>query len=383
MKILWQSASPACNSGYGKVSRELIRRLKAAGHTITVATKHPSFGRHTWEGTDILPGQDVGYLCDFMKAYKYDLSFTLWDIWMLADKRKFPKDRWAAYVPIDTNALSVQLGNVLKETRWQVAMSRHGERAMTDAGLAPMYGPHGVDMTTLRPDAEARATFRKDFGWDDETFVIGSVGLNYRDDRKGFIPLMQAFKVFHERHPKSRLYLHTDAGTKGGDAIPFARIANSLGIGAWVAWPDQMSYYLNLIGEDWLRAAYNGMDVFALPTRGEGFGIPAIDAQACGVPVILTNNTTGPELCETGWLIDVAERDLRWLTNDAWRHEPQMDAVLDALETAHTAWRSNLWPEMKAQARERVLGYDWANVWAMYFEPIFARIEHELGEAVK
>lgn len=376
MKILWQSASPCCNSGYGKISRELISRLLADGHTVTVATKHPTFGRHTWNGVDILPGQDIGYLCDFMKAYQYDLAFTLWDIWMLADKRKFPKDKWAAYVPCDTNALSTKLHKVLKETRWQIAMSKHGFKAMKDAGLDPLYGPHGVDMKTLRPDAEARKTFRADFGWTDDTFVIGSVGLNYRDDRKGFIPLMQAFKVFHERHPQSRLYLHTDAGMKGGDAIPFAEIASALGIGEWVAWPNPMAYHLNLIDEDWLRSVYSGMDVFCLPTRGEGFGIPAVDAQACGVPVILTNNTTGPELCKTGWLIDVYDRDLRWLQNNAWRNEPQSDAILDKIEKAWNAWVLGV--NNAIDIRSRILEYDWDTVWPTYWKPLFDRIFGEI-----
>ena len=380
MRILWQSATPCCNSGYGKQSRGLITRLTSAGHTVTVATKHPSFGLYTWDGVNIVPGQDIAYLCEFMKAYRYDLAFTLWDIWMLSDKRKFPKDRWAAYVPIDTDGISKQLLNVVKETRWPVAMSKHGMKAMQDAGLSPMYGPHGVDMTALRPDADARAAFRADFGWDDETFVVGSVGLNYRDDRKGFIPLMQAFKVFHERHPKSRLYLHTDAGLKGGDAIPFHKVATALGIGEWVAWPNQMSYALNLIDEDWLRSVYNGMDVYCSPTRGEGFGICTIDAQACGVPVIISNNTTGPELCKTGWLIDVAERDVRWLANDAFRHEPQMDAVLEQLETAYQERETMGQPHIRQYIRSRVLDYDWPAVWETYWRQIFERIERELPE---
>ncbi len=378
MRILWQSASPLCNSGYGKVSRELITRLKAAGHSVTVATKHPHFGKYDWNGTEIMPGQDIGYLNQLMKCGRFDYVFTLWDIWMLADKAKFPKDKWIAYVPIDTNEISKKLLTVVRDVGTPVAMSKHGLRAMEAAGLKPVYAPHGVDMSTLRPDAEARQAFRDGFNWDDETFVIGSVGLNYRDDRKGFIPLMQAFKVFHERHPKSRLYIHTDAGLKGGDCIPFARIAMSLGIGDAVTWPDQMSYYLNLIDEDWLRAIYNGMDVFCLPTRGEGFGIPTVDAQACGVPVIITNNTTGPELCKSGWLIDVHERDLRWLQNDAWRYEPQWDAVLEKMEQAHEEWRSGSFPQVASVVCESVLEYDWPHVWDTYWEPLFTSLEEKL-----
>jgi glycosyltransferase involved in cell wall biosynthesis len=335
-----------------------------------------------WEGIEVFHGQDVAYINELMEARRIDYIITLWDIWLLANKKKFPKAKWVAYVPTDTNDLSTVLADVLKDTGVQLAMSKHGLESMRRAGFEPLYVPHGVDMTTLRPDAGARKEFRDSFGWDDETFVVGSVGLNYRDDRKGFIPLMQAFKTFHERHPQSRLYIHTDAGMKGGDALPFAEIARAYGISEFVAWPHQMSLGLGLIDEDWLRSVYNGMDVFCLPTRGEGFGICTVDAQACGVPVIVSDNTTGPELCKTGWLIDVDEDDLRWMPNGAWRYEPRASAVLARLEEAHDAWRDPDWAEFKEQARARILEYDWSAVWPKYYAPVFKMLGERLdGQA--
>jgi glycosyltransferase involved in cell wall biosynthesis len=50
------------------------------------------------------------------------------------------------------------------------------------------------------------------------------------------------------------------------------------------------------VTEDALVDIYNMMDVFALPTAGEGFGIPTIEAMSCGKPVVITNYTTGFEL---------------------------------------------------------------------------------------
>ena len=41
---------------------------------------------------------------------------------------------------------------------------------------------------------------------------------------------------------------------------------------------------------------YNCMDAFVLPTAGEGFGIPTIEAMACGVPPLVTNYTTAWEI---------------------------------------------------------------------------------------
>ena len=41
---------------------------------------------------------------------------------------------------------------------------------------------------------------------------------------------------------------------------------------------------------------YNCMDAFILPTAGEGFGIPTLEAMSCGLPVAVTNYTTAWEL---------------------------------------------------------------------------------------
>jgi glycosyltransferase involved in cell wall biosynthesis len=328
----------------------------------------------------VFGGQDMAYLNELIDQRAIDYIITLWDIWLLDGKRKFPKDKWVAYVPTDTNEMSKVLATVVKETGLQLAMSKHGLASMRRAGFEPLYVPHGVDMEMLRPDEAGRAAFRKHFGWDDDTFVIGSVGLNYRDDRKGFIPLMHAFREFHERHPKSRLYIHTNAGLKGEDTIPFSRIANDFGIGEWVGWPHQMSLNMGLIDEDWLRSIYNGFDVFCLPTRGEGFGIPTVDAQACGIPVIVSNNTTGPELCKAGWLIDVDDDDLRWLMNGAWRYEPRMSAVLARLEESYDLWQDKAaWAYLKNQARRGVAEYDWPVVWDKYWRPVLRVLEERLG----
>tara|TARA_B100001094_G_C17899062_1_gene655516 strand:- start:337 stop:810 length:474 start_codon:yes stop_codon:yes gene_type:complete len=41
------------------------------------------------------------------------------------------------------------------------------------------------------------------------------------------------------------------------------------------------------------------MDVFVLPTAGEGFGIPTLEAMCSGVPICVTNYTTGYELVKS------------------------------------------------------------------------------------
>jgi len=55
-------------------------------------------------------------------------------------------------------------------------------------------------------------------------------------------------------------------------------------------------------GED-LPALYNGAFAFLYPSLSEGFGIPVLEAMACGVPVITSNCSSLPEVAGQGGLL--------------------------------------------------------------------------------
>ena len=248
-------------------------------------------------------------------------------------------------------------------------------------GFDPLYVPLGIDTKVFRPKPEGRKDLRDSFGWTDENFVIGSVGLNYHDDRKGFIPLMMAFREFHALHPEARLYIHTLANERElvNDAVNYQHMARQVGIDEWLAWPNQSDYALGRIDEDQMADIYNGFDVFCLPTKGEGFGIPLIEAQACGVPVITTKTTTGPELVGPGWLIYADKLDdARILMNEAWRLEPRASEILEQLEIAHYRWRKQMLENTKRQCVSNAARYDWDRIWSEYWLPVWERLEARL-----
>ncbi len=306
------------------------------GHFVRVATKHATNGWQYWQdrpkiaeqivdikdkilkgerpiseldnladeidGVEVFEGINVAHVNKMVEVEKFDYIFTLWDIWLLQAKTKFPKDKWVAYVPIDTEWIADALKDVVKETGIQIALTQHGVRELRSIGCEPFYAPHGINTKIFRPNPEGRAAFRQSLELPEDKFLIGSVGLNYGDDRKGFIPLMVAFKEFYNRHKEARLYIHSHA--RGMDEIDYTQVAVKLGIEDLLIWPDQMDYNLHCYSEDRLASVYSAMDVFCLCSRGEGFGLPTIEAQACGVPAIVTDTTSGTELCKTGWVIE-------------------------------------------------------------------------------
>jgi glycosyltransferase involved in cell wall biosynthesis len=383
MRILWHSVSPLATTGYGICTKELARRIRDLGHFVRIGTKH---GDHKWyahDGFEVFDGVDTLLVNEMIEADNFDYIFTMWDIWVINEKRQYPKDKWVASIPVDTEWISESLKAVSQNVGMPIAMSLHGKRELEAGGLKDVpYAPLGFDDKVFKPLPEARAAFRKELGLTDENFVIGSVGLNYVDDRKGFIPLLVAFKDFHDRHPEARLFLHTAANEWAilAEAINYHKIVVHLGLQDAVIWPDQTMLIQGRIDPGWLAEIYNGFDVMCLATKGEGFGLPLIEAQACGVPVVTTNSTTGPELTKTGWLIDVDGDDRYWVGTGTWRLEPRPSKIDAALERAHKAWRSGAWAGLKADAPGKVAGYTWDAVWATYWLPVLAQMEARLKD---
>ena len=86
--------------------------------------------------------------------------------------------------------------------------------------------------------------------------------------------------------------------------------------------------YLGAVDERLLPSVYNMCDVFVMPTRAyEMFGMAAIEAQACGKPVVCSNNGGLPEVIstESGLLFDAGDtaslaKRLRQLMDDPALH---------------------------------------------------------------
>jgi glycosyltransferase involved in cell wall biosynthesis len=388
MRILFHTSDPDGTAAYSNQAREIIKRLKADGHSIRLGTKHPDvMWRTLADGTEVFEGTNIEVVNEMLRDEHFDYILTAWDTWALHDKRMmFTSEKWVQWLPVDTEFASQCIATVAKESALLVAMSRHGERELRRLGNEPWYVPCGIDTETFRPKPEGRAAFRAEFGLTDEDFVIGSVGLNYEDDRKGFVPLMRAFKVFHERHPKSRLYLHTLANERNhvSNAINLFKVSRDIGMKEGsIIWANQPAYFMNRITPEWLADCYNGMDVFALATKGEGFGIPAVEAQACGVPAILSDTTTGPELVGPGWLIPIDPLDdARWLATGCERWECRPSNILATLEAAYAEWTGNRvrWNKRKVKSRENALAYDWETVWKKHFRPLLAEMDRRLKQ---
>ena len=131
--------------------------------------------------------------------------------------------------------------------------------------------------------------------------------------RKNLTRLVEAFALLRDRYPRLNLVL---AGPAGWLAEPIYKRVQSLGLESRVLFP-------GYIADEDKAALISGARVFAYPSLYEGFGFPALEAQACGTPLLASNTSSLPEVVGEGGLLvsplDVAEiaAGMRRLLEDA------------------------------------------------------------------
>lgn len=155
-----------------------------------------------------------------------------------------------------------------------------------------------VDHERFQPvtDTQQLAEVRRRYGIGDHPFILG---LSTLQPRKNFARLIEAF---HQARQTAKLpHRLIIGGGKGWlfDEI-FARV-QALELTDDVLFP-------GYIADADLPALYTAAEVFAFPSLYEGFGLPVIEALACGTPVLTADNSCLPEAAGPGALYVKAEQ---------------------------------------------------------------------------
>ena len=145
--------------------------------------------------------------------------------------------------------------------------------------------PFGVDMDRFVP-ADVKVMM--------EMTTIGTV--KSLEEIYGIDRLIDLFTEFQSKVDlPTRLYIYGD-GSQKEELIARTK---SLGIS------DHVTFHGRVEGDELIQA-FQSLDVFVALSRRESFGVAALEAQACGVPVLVSNVGGLPEVTspETGIIVD-------------------------------------------------------------------------------
>ena len=145
--------------------------------------------------------------------------------------------------------------------------------------------PHGVDTDIFRPAGEdERRALRRKFGWDDY-FIYLYVGGPFWWKNPEL--LLKAAAFVANKHAEARVVL------KGTDAVypssnMLAELAPRFTPKERSVLDGRMQYIGGTLSYARLADLYRAADVLVLPYVNEGFCLPALEAMACGLPVVCT-----------------------------------------------------------------------------------------------
>lgn len=382
MKISFFSNAPFVATGYGNQTKLFAPRLRdIAGYDIAISAFYGLHGAVIeWNGIQIYPGGYHSYGQDVVTAHaahqEADIVITLMDAWVCEPEQYAHGKVWCPWFPIDSEPLPRRIYDKVIQSFQPIVFSRFGERVSQEAGLDVRYVPHAIDTSELRPMDRDEAREMLEFPKD--RFIVGMVAANKGNpSRKALTEQMLAFRMFKDQHPDALLYLHTTTGQRGelgGENL--VNYANSLGlaIGEDVIFADQYTLLLGF-GDEYMRCVYNAIDVLLSVSKGEGFGIPIIEAQACGCPVIVGDWTAMGELCLSGWKVPKEHATPWWTPLETYQYIPRPSAIATCLEQAYKHWGDTT---LRKRARKRALAYDADRVTREFWVPVLAEIEQRL-----
>ena len=175
-------------------------------------------------------------------------------------------------------------------------------------GVDPVYHP--------LPAAEV-AAFRQKHGLDRFVLHVGTL-----QPRKNIPVLIEAMSRLEDIEVKLVL-----VGGKGWLYDDIFRQVQALGLTDRVI-------FTGYVPDDDLPLWYNAAELLVFPSVYEGFGLPVVEAMACGTPVIAANSSSIPEA--------VGEAGLLFAPNDVETLLNQMTAVLTSIDLQHTPRQQGL-----------------------------------------
>ena len=386
--ISWFSNSPTAPTGYGMQSSQVLNRMIRDGLDVAVLS---NYGREGVNGTWKSEHGEVPEYARGAEAYSQDVTplnhqhhvasveskkgkqpnalITLYDVWILRGD-KYADLNIASWTPIDHNPIPPLVLEWCKRPNvTPIAMSRFGQEQLAKRGVESLYIPHAVE-PVFKPTFEVDGkNVREYMGTTEDTFLVGMNFANKASGaihRKAIAEAFLAFALFAKDKPNAVLYLHTDMfGAFGGWKLD--ALLTSCGLTKeQVIFCDQIAYRYGYSQEQ-LAAFYTAMDVCLAVSYGEGFGVCALESQAVGTRVILSNICASTELCGDGWLIDC--QPLWDEAQKSWFSVPNIPQIVAALNEAYELPRGK-----SEKAIEFAKGYGAEHVWQEYWLPALAQI---------
>lgn len=237
----------------------------------------------------LFPGVDLFHATDHLlpRLTRLKSVFTLHDLVF----RFYPH----THKPLNRWFLTLMMPRFLKAADAVIAVSESTKRdavrtyGIDEAKITVIY--EGVSDHFRRASPEAIEAVRQKYSLPDQ-FILS---LGTIEPRKNLTSLLEAYHALGNEVSPLGLVI---VGKKGWLYSGFFDRMHELGLEHEVVFP-------GFVPDEDLPALYSAADLFVFPSLYEGFGLPVLEALACGTPVVASNASSLPEVAgEAALLVD-------------------------------------------------------------------------------
>ena len=359
LKMLWSSNAPHTNSGYATQTRDVLYRLLkdrwqvacngfwgGEGYPMHLESRpaHGELFKKEWEGLrlKVYPKMGEPFGADSMfyhgQDFKANAIVSMQDLGPLNPEFLSKIKVWIPWVPIDKDPVPPVVLDRLRYAYKIITFSKFGQKELEKKGYTSTLILEGVDTEIFKPKDKLQV--RKELGLPENAFIFGMVAANKENPpRKGFQEALEAFKLFYDKHPEAIIMFHTQQQAPGN--FPIKGFTDYLGITKQTFFmSDYHSIYLS--DSETIAKEMNAFDVLLHPSQTEGFGLTVIEAGACGIPVVVNDCTSMPEMVVDGVTGAISKAGKpRWASDNAWVYPADVNSLYEKMEEVYTLLSKN------------------------------------------
>ncbi len=191
------------------------------------------------------------------------------------------------FLPSDLYKLKNWTRSAVKQATRVIAVSEATKRDLVklyevkEEQISVVHNGYDSDIFNVSPKINPALLVNWNLKTENYILFLGTI-----QPRKNAIKLVQAFHLLKESGYPGKLVIAGNIGWLADDTL--ALIKNS---------PEAKDIVLTgYVSDEVRKTLYTYADVYVLPSLYEGFGVPALEAMACGAPVAVADNSSPPEV---------------------------------------------------------------------------------------
>lgn len=279
----------------------------------------------------------------------------------------------------DLNGLDLAKERGLNDLALAIFWTEFGRQQAVKGGctIPTAVIPLGVDLDIYKPYDRGESREWLGLPLPVGAFLIGSVGRNQY--RKRLDLTLMYFAEWIKKYGRNDAYLFIHSAPTGENAFDLHQLATYLGLKGKVivSIPETRKGQT----EETLARLYSAFDVYVSTTQGEGFGLPALEAMACGTPCLLPDwSAFGDWTKGAAALVPCTTMACTYNGINVIGGIPDRADFISLLDGLYEFSETRDQLSQKGLARARETRFDWKDIGLKFSQAITHRLWPKVGE---